>query len=493
MKIMDISIADLSHDVLSLFPYALLSEYCIFPLKIQRNTLFLATVHSLDNDKLDTLSYFARGKSIKTVPTDIQSIEAALCYHFQEAHQEEASDTFEIQEPKSVFSSTPEPPHTNTLIPQIIQNAIDKNASDIHLEPLKSDFRVRYRIDGLLYIERLLSKSIHSAVISNLKLMANMTIDQKHFPQEGRTTWHYKNQSYHLRISIIPCIHGESMSIRILDKGAIDLEFDSLGLSPKDQSFFVNAITQSDGLFLVTGPTGSGKTTSLYSALNYRKKLSEKIITVEDPVECELKGINQTQVRPKIGMTFASALRSILRQSPNVIMIGEIRDLETAQIAINASLTGHLVLSTLHTNDAPSAITRLRDLGIPAFLISTSLHAVMAQHLVRRICKACKQSYTPKPHELTALGLDSKEACSIRFYKGTGCSICSGTGYKGRIGLFECLSLEPKLQKCIYDKASLSALIKAAKVLGFRNIQQDALDKVNSGLISVNEILTLFN
>ena len=364
-------------------------------------------------------------------------------------------------------------------------------ASDIHLEPLEKRFRVRFRIDGVLHEMQNPPKKLQSAIISRLKIMTgSMSIAEKRLPQDGRIQVKMgKKRQIDLRVSTIPTNHGESVVMRILDKSSLSLGLPQLGFLSDDQEIFERLITLPDGILLVTGPTGSGKTTTLYGCLNYINKPDKKLITVEDPVEYQMAGINQVQVNADIGMTFPAALRSMLRQAPNVIMIGEIRDLETANIAINASLTGHLVFSTLHTNDAPSAVARLVDIGVQPFLVSSAVRAIMAQRLVRKLCQKCKQPYEMTEAEIEALGLDATQLSEATVMKGTGCDACKHLGYKGRMGIFEIFQIDDDVRHMINEKASTIELRKRAREMGMRTLREDGIRKVLSGMTSAEEVI----
>ncbi len=377
------------------------------------------------------------------------------------------------------------------LVQVIITEAFNRRASDIHLEPMEKRFRVRYRVDGVLHEVENPPKRLQLAIISRIKIMSNMSIAEKRVPQDGRIQLMIGGKPIDLRVSCLPTSHGESIVMRILDKEGLMLGLPELGFLSDDQGVFERLITLPDGIILVTGPTGSGKTTTLYACLNYINRPDRKIITVEDPVEYQLNGINQVPVRADIGMTFSSALRAMLRQAPNVIMIGEIRDKETAEIAINASLTGHMVFSTLHTNDAPSAITRLIDIGIKPFLVSTALRAAMAQRLVRRICSRCKTEYTPEARELFALNLRPEQAGGARFAKGRGCPYCANTGYRGRFGIFEIFLVTEEIQRMIYESATAHHLRSRARELGMRTMRDDGIRKVLSGLTTAEELISI--
>ncbi len=327
------------------------------------------------------------------------------------------------------------------------------------------------------------------AVMSRLKIMSNMDISEKRVPQDGRIQMNVGDRSIDLRVSCIPTTHGESIVMRILDKEGLKLGLPELGFFSDDQQTFEKLISLPDGILLITGPTGSGKTTTLYAVLNFINRPDRKIITVEDPVEYVLSGINQVQVNEAIGLTFARALRAILRQAPNVIMIGEIRDPETATIAINASLTGHLVFSTLHTNDAPSGITRLIDIGVKPFLVASACRALMAQRLVRRVCKRCAQPYQPTQAELKALKIDPEQAKGAKFLRGKGCPDCNNTGYKGRMGIFEIFVVDDEVRQLIYQKVSATVLRARAREMGMRTLREDGARKVLAGLTTPQEVL----
>ncbi len=374
------------------------------------------------------------------------------------------------------------------LVNGIILDAFKMRASDIHLEPLSKSFRVRFRIDGVLHEMKSPPKRLQAAIISRLKIQANMSIAEKRIPQDGRIQSQVGAKTIDLRVSCLPTNHGESIVMRILDKEGLKLGLPELGFFTDDQQTFERLIALPDGILLVTGPTGSGKTTTLYSCLNFINRPDRKIITVEDPVEYVLAGINQVQVTESIGMTFAMALRSMLRQAPNVVMLGEIRDFETASIAINASLTGHLVFSTLHTNDAPGAVTRLIDIGVKPFLVASSTRAMMAQRLVRKICKKCTAPYTYSETELRALGIDPNTQ-GANFQKGKGCSECNKSGCKGRFGIFEIFVLNDEARKLVYDKVPSSVLRAQAREMGMRTLREDGARKVVAGLTTAEEVI----
>ena len=374
------------------------------------------------------------------------------------------------------------------LVNSLIVEAFKLRASDIHLEPLAKTFRVRYRIDGVLHEMKSPPKRLQGSIISRLKIQANMSIAEKRIPQDGRIQAQVGAKTIDLRVSCLPTNHGESIVMRILDKEGLKLGLPELGFFTDDQQTFERLIALPDGILLVTGPTGSGKTTTLYSCLNFINRPDRKIITVEDPVEYILAGINQVPVIEAVGMTFALALRSMLRQAPNVVMLGEIRDLETASIAINASLTGHLVFSTLHTNDAPGAVTRLIDIGVKPFLVASSTRAMMAQRLVRKVCKKCAAPYTYPESELRVLNIDPA-APGANFQKGKGCTECNKSGCKGRFGIFEVFLVNDEARKLIYDKVPTSVLRAQAREMGMRTLREDGARKVVAGLTTAEEVI----
>ena len=386
------------------------------------------------------------------------------------------------------------------LVQEFLEKAQEMRASDIHLEPVEDGFRVRFRIDGELEQYKLLPGTLHGAVISRLKIMTEtMSIDEKRVPQDGRIQCQVKGKALDLRVSTIPTSQGESVVMRLLDQSTLSIKLPDLGFMSDDQEYFRGLIKMADGIILVTGPTGSGKTTTLYACLSEINDESRKIITAEDPIEYVMPGVNQVHVKTDIGMTFARALRAMLRQAPNVIMIGEIRDLETAGIAINASLTGHLVLSTLHTNDAPGAIARLIDIGVKPFLVSSAVRAVMAQRLCRKLC-TCKEPAALTEDEVAALRLDSEQLAEATFYKPKGCERCRFTGYRGRLGIFEIFKVDDEMRQMINrmgegedrsEQVSTVQLRKRAREQGMRTLREDGFQKVFAGLTTFDEVLAV--
>ncbi|MFZ5906545.1 MAG: GspE/PulE family protein, partial [Nitrospirota bacterium] len=375
------------------------------------------------------------------------------------------------------------------LVNGILINAIKERASDIHIEPYESSLRVRQRVDGIMYTVMNLPVKIKSAVTSRLKIMANLDIAERRLPQDGRIKLKLgKKREIDFRVSTVPCLHGERTVLRLLDKSNLQVDLTKLGFEEEPLKEFMEALDKPYGMLLVTGPTGSGKTTTLYSALHYLNKIGVNISTAEDPVEYNFLGINQVQVKEDIGLTFAAALRSFLRQDPDIIMVGEIRDFETAEIAVKSALTGHLVLSTLHTNDAPGTISRLLNMGIEPFLVAASVVLIASQRLVRMICTACKEEVKIPEPALVQLGFSEEEASTMKVYKGKGCGACNNSGYRGRIALYEVMTLREDLKEMILEGGSVDELKKTALRLGMKTLRMSGLAKIKSGFTTVDEV-----
>jgi len=371
----------------------------------------------------------------------------------------------------------------------IIQRAIQQRASDIHVEPDRQGVRIRYRIDGVLHEVMKVPKYVHQPLVSRIKIMGDMNIAERRLPLDGRIHVRVEGKDYDLRVSTLPTVFGEKAVMRILDQSSVLIGLNKLGILPDTLADLETAVVQPNGMILVTGPTGSGKTTTLYAVLNKINSVEKNIITIEDPVEYQLPGINQVTVNRKAGLTFANAMRSFLRQDPDIIMVGEMRDLETAAIGVEAALTGHLVLSTLHTNDAPSAITRLVDMGVEPFLISASVICVLAQRLARKICTNCKEPYTPPMEALSKIGFTPSEGRELTFYRGRGCEQCMHTGYKGRLGIFELFLMNEELQELIVNRAPLSEIKDAAVAAGMKSLKLDGFTKVVEGVTTFEEVM----
>ncbi len=393
-------------------------------------------------------------------------------------------------EDQDILSMTSQAPVVK-LVNHIIFQAVKRGASDIHVEPFEKELSVRYRVDGVMYLAFSPPKRIQGALISRLKIMANLNIAEKRLPQDGRIESKVADKFFDIRVSVLPVMHGERVVMRLLDKSKAFASLEHLGLSPDNLKMVEQVIAKPNGIILVSGPTGSGKTTTLYSIVSKLSSPELNIITVEDPVEYQMAGVNQVQVQSKIDFTFAAALRSILRQDPDIVMIGETRDVETAQIAVQAALTGHLVLSTIHTNNAPATITRLIDMGIEPFLISSSVLAVIAQRLVRRLCDNCKTAYTPTADMLASVGIDPAQAAKITFYQPVGCDKCLNLGYKGRLPVFEIMVMSNALARLVVDKVDANVLRQQAMKDGMKLLVQDGVWKIELGYTTIEEVLSV--
>jgi type IV pilus assembly protein PilB len=468
------------------------------PVGFSERGLIVAVPNPLDIDTIDSLTFLLQ-REIELVCANPDQIGQALSKYY--GNGEEGSE--ELAPPRNDRIDggleITEEGETNEadapivrLVSLLLIEAHRLGASDIHLEPLDKKFRVRFRIDGVLQEMQAPPKRLQSAILSRLKIMTgSMSIAEKRLPQDGRIQVKIVGKPIDLRVSTIPTNHGESIVMRVLDKSNLMLGLPELGFFRDDEETFERLLRLPDGILLVTGPTGSGKTSTLYSCLNFINQPDRKIITVEDPIEYQMSGINQVQVNAEIGMTFPVALRSILRQAPNIIMIGEIRDLETATIATNASLTGHLVFSTLHTNDAPSAVARLVDIGVMPFLVASSVRAIMAQRLVRRLCGNCKQPAQLSEMELRALNLEPVQGRNSATMKSVGCDECRQTGYKGRVGIFEIFVLDDNVRHMINNRRSTLLLRQRARELGMRTLREDGIRKVLAGLTSAEEVISV--
>jgi type IV pilus assembly protein PilB len=501
----DLTNARITGDILELVPRAVAARHRLLPLGREGNRLRIAISDPLDTDGIDALGYIVK-MPIEPMVATAEEITAAIDrFYGKDANSiddllndlsvtEGAGETAAVTTERGAGvdpSNTDADAPIIKLVHGIILEAIHRRASDIHIEPLEKRLRVRYRIDGVLIEVENPAKRLQLSIISRLKIMANISIAEKRIPQDGRIQIGVGGKQLDLRVSSLPTAHGESIVMRILDKEGLTLGLPELGFLSDDAATFEKLITLPDGILLVTGPTGSGKTTTLYGCLHFINKPDRKIITVEDPVEYQLNGINQVPVRHDVGMTFASALRAMLRQAPNIVMVGEIRDLETAEIAINASLTGHMVFSTLHTNDAPGAVTRLIDIGVKPFLVSTSLRAVMAQRLVRKICRHCKRPYLPDTKEVRSLNINPAQAAGATFAKGDGCADCNATGYRGRMGIFEIFVVNEEIQKMIYENVGTARLREKGRSLGMRTMREDGARKVTAGLTTIEEVVSI--
>jgi type II secretion system protein E len=475
-------------------------RFKVIPVGFGDTGLIAAISDPLDIDTIDSLSFLLQ-REIELVCTTPEKIREALIKYYGTA--DEAADILqqklgedldlglEIGHGTALTETDEADAPIIRMVSMLLIEAHRAGASDIHLEPLDKKFRVRFRIDGVLQEMQSPPKRLQSAIVSRIKIMTgSMSIAEKRLPQDGRIQVKIKKKPIDLRVSTIPTNHGESVVMRVLDKSSLVIGLPELGFLTDDQETFERLIQLPDGILLVTGPTGSGKTSTLYACLNYINKPDCKIITVEEPIEYQVNGINQVQVNPEIGMTFPAALRSILRQAPNIIMIGEIRDLETATVATNASLTGHLIFSTLHTNDAPSAVARLIDIGVQPFLVASSVRAIMAQRLVRRLCQNCKQAGEMSETELRALRIDPGQLREAQVMKPVGCEQCRQTGYKGRVGIFEIFVIDDEVRHMINKRSSTLTLRQRARELGMRTLREDGVRKVLAGLTSAEEVIS---
>ncbi len=498
MHWVDLTEMTVPHDVINEISTADARRFRMVPIARNETGLVIATGDPLDFDSIDSLTYLLK-REVELVCTSPEKIREALFKYYGTA--DEATESLlrtlgdaEISDLETGVEQTDDAGDAPIvrMVSLLLLEAHKLGASDIHLEPMEKSFRVRFRIDGVLQEMQSPPKKLQSAIISRLKIMTgSMSIAEKRLPQDGRIQVKVGGKSVDLRVSTVPTNHGESMVMRLLDKSSLLLGLPELGFLSDDQEIFERLLRAPDGILLVTGPTGSGKTSTLYACLNYINKPDRKIITVEEPVEYQMNGINQVQVNTEIGMTFPAALRSILRQAPNIIMIGEIRDLETASIATNASLTGHLVFSTLHTNDAPSAIARLIDIGVQPFLVATSIRAIMAQRLVRRLCSNCKEPSELSEAELRALRIEASQMGEANVMRPVGCDRCRQSGYKGRMGIFELFEIDDEVRHMVNDRASTLQLRQRARELGMRTLREDGVRKVLAGMTSAEEVISI--
>lgn len=489
------SLKNIDPEIIRIIPEQLVKRHNVIPLRKEGNKLVVAMTDPLNVVAIDDLR-LVTGLEIEPVPAEKREIKSAINKHFGMTFYE-ASEKYDpgLAGYERRALSLEEENRANDapvirLVNSLFIKAIEDNASDIHIEPNETGLRVRYRIDGVLKEVMQLPRKVRAAAISRIKIMSDMNITEKRIPQDGRTRLRLGQKEYDLRVSTLPTVYGEKVVTRILDKtGIAGFTLEQLAFLPENLKKFQEALRNSYGMVLITGPTGSGKTTTLYTALNRLNSIEKNIITVEDPVEYMLPGINQTQVNVKAGMTFAAGLRSILRQDPDIIMVGEIRDTETAEIAVRAANTGHLVLSTLHTNDAPGAITRLVDMGIEPFLVASSVLVVVAQRLVRRICPHCKESYQLKGDapEKMFLGVGPEE--EVTLYRGVGCNKCGNIGYRGRLPIHEVLTVNAKLRSLIIDNAPVDRVREKAFAEGMISLRQDGIEKAKRGFTTIQEVM----
>lgn len=498
MPAVDLTRFEVDPKLLKLIPADLATKHIVLPLKREGRTLTVAMADPTDHGLLEDLKFITRYDLFPVIAGEY-TLRSLIERHYEASDQQLQSllkdmegladdvEVLEEQEEDSTVAADDAP--VVKLINGLLTDAVKRGASDIHIEPFEHEIRVRYRIDGALLEIMKPPLKMKAALTSRVKILSQLNIAERRVPQDGRLKLKMGNRVIDFRVSTLPVLFGEKIVLRILDKGNLTLDLTKFGFEPKAEADLMKAILNPYGMVLVTGPTGSGKTTTLYSALQRINTTEVNIMTAEDPVEYNLMGINQVLVRNEIGLTFAAALRAFLRQDPNIIMIGEIRDLETGGIAIKAALTGHLVLSTLHTNDAPSTITRMIDMGIEAFNVASAVNLVVAQRLVRRICPECKAPHTYKDEELHSLGTDLDRLRKIPFMRGRGCDLCSGTGYKGRQGLYEVMPLSPELRRMILRGASVAELRDQAVAEGMLTLRMDGIKKIERGITTLEEVV----
>lgn len=503
LPVIDLDKTTISPEIINLIPAQLVKKHHLLPVSKDNGVITIAVSSPPDLGFIDNLRFMFNA-DFKCVLATPENIKKAINKYYdleptetvdtllQALKARESSQTgaeIEITEKLQIETKgmDDEGPIIQ-LVSLIINKAIASRASDIHVEPLSNRLRVRYRIDGVCQEADVLPKQLQDSVISRIKILANIDISEKRRPQDGRIGINYQGKDLDIRVSCLPSIYGESIVMRLLEKSTILMNLKYLGFCENDYKRFHSIIKKPNGILLITGPTGSGKTTTLYATINELNKGDTKIITAEDPVEYTLKGINQCEVNDKIGFNFPTILRTMLRQDPNIILVGEIRDAATADTAIAAALTGHLVLSTLHTNDAPSAVTRLIDMGIKSFLIATSLQGIMAQRLVRTICTNCKEPIKYTPEQLLEMGFEIDALKDFSFYKGKGCKKCNNIGYHGRIGIYELLEMNETLRDMTYRMAATGEIRKAAKTSGMTSLKEDGLRKAKDGATTLDEV-----
>ncbi len=491
-------------EVIELVPAVFARENLLVPVKFDAGVLTVAMVNPMDVEVIDNLmvelgkNEKTNGAQIETVVSGPADVQAAIDLYYSgqqlASAVEEATDGDDYADALKGIGDAGDGEDDAPIIrfvAAIITQAYRLRTSDIHVEPLEKRIRIRYRIDGVLKEMESPPKRLQGPIISRLKIMAGMNMAERRVPQDGRIKFAVDKITLDLRVSALPGTHGESVVMRILDKSSLMLGLSELGFLDEDEATFRKLIAQPNGVLLVTGPTGSGKTTTLYGCLNFLNNPDLKLVTVEEPVEYMLPGVNQVQVNNDINFGFSNALRAIMRQAPNIIMVGEIRDTTTAEIATQASLTGHLVFSTLHTNDAPSAVTRLVDMGVKPFLVATSITGVMGQRLVRTICKNCKEEYDPDPQVVQALKLTEEEIKKEKWMHGKGCEECNGTGYKGRKGIFEIMVVDDEIRHLVYECAPSTEIRVAARKGGMDTLREDGMKKAKLGITTLDEILRI--
>lgn len=477
--------------VVALIPAGMARLYGAFPITLDAQGLHVAFTDPLNPQLVEDLR-FGLEKTIVPVVARRSQVQSLIEKHYGSGAP--SIDEIFGQMGKGLKDGLTAEAEANSapivkFVDLVMQQAIKERASDIHFEPFEREFKIRYRVDGALYEMAPPPVHLATSIISRVKVMASMNIAERRIPQDGRIMTTVGGKAVDMRVNSLPTQHGESVVMRVLDRSSINIELDALGMQPYLEDYIVETIHKPNGIFIVTGPTGAGKTTTLYACLRKINTIDSKLLTAEDPVEYELDGVMQVPINEGVGLTFAKALRSFLRQDPDRIMVGEMRDLETAQIAIQASLTGHLVLSTLHTNDASGAVTRLVDMGVEPFLVSATLEGVLAQRLLRTICKSCRAAYEPSLHILNQLGLNPEDIGGRSFYTGSGCSVCGNSGYKGRKGLYELLDVTDPIRELITSRAPSIVLKQKAIELGMITLREDGLRNIYDGVTTIEEVL----
>ena len=488
---------EIPQSVIEMVSEAMARENTIIPIRVEDGSVEVAFHDPMALDVLDKLR-FILNKDVKIVVAPKDQIQAAIDRHYGQSETQSVDSMIqEFTETQIDFTATeaatsPEEDDDSApvvrLVNLILTEAVKMRASDIHIEPFEDRVRIRYRIDGQLMERDQAPRRLLGSMVSRIKIMASMDISERRRPQDGRIKARVGGKEFDLRVSILPTNHGQGVVLRILDRDNIKIGIRNLGFSEENYRTFQTIIRRPNGIFLVTGPTGSGKTTTLYSALGEINRPDRKIITAEDPVEYYLPGINQVEVKHSIGLDFQRIIRAMLRQAPNVILVGEIRDVETADMAIQASLTGHLVFSTLHTNDAPSSITRLIDMGVQPFLVASSVMAIMAQRLVRVICPKCKENYTPDHGELQYYGITDEELAEAQFARGRGCNHCQHTGFRGRKAVFELMTMNSTIREMTFKGEPTQAIRRQARLFGMKTLVEDAKDKAIEGITTLSEV-----
>ncbi len=501
-QFVDVAEVEIPHSVIEMVPESVARENSVLPIEFNNDRLTVAVVDPMNFEVVEKLR-FILNRDVDMVMAHKDAILASINRHYGQSETESVdSMLMEFTETAIDFTETElnqaqkeaeaeESAPIVRLVNLIITEAVNMRASDIHIEPFEDRVRIRYRIDGVLIERDSPPKRLLAALISRLKVMGRIDIAEKRRPQDGRIKTRVSGRDFDLRVSILPTNHGQAMVMRILDRDNIKVGIRNLGFSEDNYRKFQNIIRRPNGIFLVTGPTGSGKTTTLYSALGELNRPDRKIITAEDPVEYYLPGINQVEVKSSIGLNFQRIIRAMLRQAPNVILVGEIRDAETAEMAIQASLTGHLVFSTLHTNDAPSSITRLIDMGVQPFLVASSVMAVMAQRLVRVICQKCVENYQPDVSELKEFDISEDQLENATFRRGKGCNNCSHTGYRGRKAVFELMMMNSAIREMTFRSEPAQNIRRQARLFGMKTLAEDALDKALIGITTLSEAYSL--